>query len=199
MRPVHPQGSGHRFPLPPSLSPLGDWNEHILKLHAAAEKISSTEPLLIELPVSSEDVVSVSASSVQDRESPVLKFAASKGPVTDKRRHSTRSSLVWEEDDFSSRRITRSYAKKFGFKPVSAIPPKPTPLRRPRDKKPRLQVAAAVSTEEKSSNYGGIPPPTPIRAMQDLGASLGIAPEEHTTVKLMAGPSTNKNSNVSRD
>ena len=45
--------------------------------------------------------------------------------------------LVRSPEDFITRRMTRSCAKKLGFEPVSAIPNKPSPLRRPRAKKPR--------------------------------------------------------------
>lgn len=53
-------------------------------------------------------------------------------------------------------------------------------------KKPKLPVPS----NEDADDEVHLPPPTPIRAMQELGIALGIAPEDLTTSKLMAGPST---------
>ena len=106
-----------------------------------------------------------------------------------KRGHRQGSKLVRSPEDFSTRRMTRSCAKKSGFKPTSAIPNKPSSLRRPRAKKPRY---GSVSQEENSSAAGehstAVPPPTPISLMQRIGESLGISPEKLTEDKLMASP-----------
>ena len=88
--------------------------------------------------------------------------------------------IVQELTDFSVRRMTRSCAKRTGMKPTSAIPVKPTPLRRPKAKKLKL--------DEEAGQDIPLPPPTPIATMQAIGASLGIAPEELSVEKLMASP-----------
>ena len=97
--------------------------------------------------------------------------------------------LVCSPEDFSNRRMTRSCTKKSGFKPTSALPNKPSPLWRPRAKKPRY---GSVSQEENSSaveeHSTTVPPPTPISLMQRIGESLGISLEKLTEDKLMASP-----------
>ena len=81
--------------------------------------------------------------------------------------------------DFSTRRMTRSSAKRTNMKPVSAIPPRSAPLRRPKAKKLRL--------DDEYSQLP-LPPPTPIPAMQAIGVALGIDPSELSVEKLMASP-----------
>ena len=66
------------------------------------------------------------------------------------------------------------------MKPTSAIPVKPTPLRRPKAKKLKLDADAGQDTP--------LPPPTSIATMQAIGASLGIAPDDLSVEKLMAPP-----------
>ena len=106
-----------------------------------------------------------------------------------KRGHRQGSKLVRSREDFSTRRMTCSCAKKSGFKPTSALPNKPSPLWRPRAKKPRF---GSVSQEENSSaaeeHSMAVPPPTPISLMQHIGESLGISLEKLTEDKLMASP-----------
>lgn len=178
--------------LPSSLPLVGDWMDCLQQMEV--NKVSLSEPLMIELSIGSDQTPSVHASEL-----PAIEFTATKGPVSVNQRRPTRSPLVREEEEFSTRRITRSCAKKSGFKPVSAIPPKASPMHQPRAKKPRLQVPTVASAEEDNSNQADIPPPTPIRAMQDLGVELGIAPEALTTTKLMAVPAYANNPNVSHD
>ena len=117
-----------------------------------------------------------------------------------KRGHRQGSKLVRSPEDFSTRRMTRSCAKKSGFKPTSAIPNKPSSLRRPRAKKPRY---GSVSQEENSSAAGehstAVPPPTPISLMQRIGESLGISPEKLTEDKLTASPERKDQQNDSDD
>ena len=88
--------------------------------------------------------------------------------------------IVEELTDFSVRRMTHSCAKRTGMKPTSAIPIKPTPLRRPKAKKLKI--------DEESGQDTLLPPPTPIATMQAIGASLGIAPDKLSMEKLMAPP-----------
>ena len=64
------------------------------------------------------------------------------------------------------------------MKPTSAIPVRPTPLRRPKAKNLKLDEEAGQDTP--------LPPPTPIATMQAIGASLGIAPDKLSVEKLMA-------------
>lgn len=90
--------------------------------------------------------------------------------------------------------MTRSCAKLGGFKPVSAIPVKPTSIRRPRAKK--IKMSVNVEADDRAPQ---LPPPTPIRAMQELGASLGIAPDKMTVENLMASPKPVDQDDVSND
>ena len=88
--------------------------------------------------------------------------------------------IVEEVTDFSVRRMTHSCAKRAGIKPTSAIPVRPTPLRRPKAKKLKLDADAGQDTP--------LPPPTPIATMQAIGASLSIASDKLSVEKLMAPP-----------
>ena len=102
-------------------------------------------------------------------------------PTTLGKRPCTRRSVTLVEPvlDFSTRRMTRSSAKRTGMKPVSAIPPRSAPLRRPKAKKLRL--------DDEPSQLP-LPPPTPISTMQAIGVGLGIDPSELSVEKLMASP-----------
>lgn len=60
--------------------------------------------------------------------------------------------LVAPPVNFSSRRMTRSVAKMNGFKPISAVPIKPKPLRQPRSKKSKLDVDALVNATPTTEN-----------------------------------------------
>lgn len=114
--------------------------------------------------------------------------------------------LVAPPVNFSSRRMTRSVAKLNGFKPISAVPIKPKPLRQPRSKKSKLDVDALVNatptTENEKSEaqrHRRCHPPTPICVMQSLGASLGIPSEKLYVEKLMADPSCAPNDESAND
>ena len=77
------------------------------------------------------------------------------------------------------------------MKPTSAIPIKPTPLRRPKAKKLKL--------DEDSSQQIPLPPPTPIPTMQAIREALGINPLELSVEKLMAPPRSSEDDDVSHD
>lgn len=111
--------------------------------------------------------------------------------------------LVAPTEDFSDRRITRSVAKLKGYKPVSAIPLKPKPLRQPKAKRLKISVAlddtAAPADSSPDESSKKVPPPTPLSVMQALGASLRIPPEKLTVEKLMASSKDEANSTSSND
>lgn len=77
-------------------------------------------------------------------------------------------------------------AKVTGFKPTSAIPLKESSLHRPRTKTSK-KSEPSYDQPKHGDDATPLPPPALIRLMQDLGASLGVAPEALTMDKLIAG------------
>ena len=115
-------------------------------------------------------------------------------PLGKRPRQSARSrrsiTLVEPVLDFSTRRMTRSSAKRTGMKPVSAIPPRSAPQRRPKAKKLRLDDEPSMLP---------LPPPTPIPTLQAIGVALGIDPAELSVEKLMASPNPAEEGDGSHD
>ena len=77
------------------------------------------------------------------------------------------------------------------MKPVSAIPLKSSPLRRPKAKKLKIH--------EDSSQQLPLPAPTPIPKMQVIREALGIDPSELSVEKLMAPPRSFEDDDVAHD
>ena len=87
--------------------------------------------------------------------------------------------------DSKLRRCTRSAAKRDGFKPVLQA----LPMSEPKKKKPRSKP---LMDDGSASCMPSVPPPTPIRHIQQIGADLGISAEKLTVDALMADPSSAK-------
>ena len=87
--------------------------------------------------------------------------------------------------DSELRRCTRSSAKRDGFKPVFQA----LPMVEPKKKKPRSKP---LTDDGPASRMPSVPPPTPIRHIQQIGADLGISAEKLSVDALMADPSSAK-------
>ncbi|XBI27174.1 hypothetical protein VPH35_051698 [Triticum aestivum] len=87
--------------------------------------------------------------------------------------------------DSELRRCTRSSAKRDGFKPVLQA----LPMSEPKKKKPRSKP---LMDDGSASRMPLVPPPTPIRHIQQIGADLGISAEKLSVDALMADPSSTK-------
>lgn len=102
--------------------------------------------------------------------------------------------------DTTVRRCTRGSIKRDGYKPIL----QELPMAQPKKKKPRSkpmgeerQSAAQVPhMEEKSGSDRQLPPETPVKVIQKIGAELEIAPEKLTVELLMADPVVQTSSSV---
>ncbi|KAI5022387.1 hypothetical protein ZWY2020_059117 [Hordeum vulgare] len=81
--------------------------------------------------------------------------------------------------DSSVRRCTRGSIKHGGFKPIL----QELPAHIPKKRKPKAKPMSSASQET-----GDVPPATPIPVIQEVGQSLGIAPEKLTVDRLMEDP-----------
>lgn len=105
----------------------------------------------------------------------------------------------------SVHRCTRGSVKRDGFKPVFQ-----ELQSQPKKKKPRCKpFVATVSDEdggqdkdaagpqnEVGATLGDVPPPTPIKTIQQIDLDLGIAPEKLTVDRLMANPADDSKSSA---
>ena len=87
--------------------------------------------------------------------------------------------------DSELRRCTRSAAKRDGFKPVFQA----LPMVEPKKKKP---CSKPLMDDGPASRMPSVPPPTPIRHIQQIGADLGISADKLSVDALMADPSSAK-------
>ncbi|XBI89508.1 hypothetical protein VPH35_027303 [Triticum aestivum] len=87
--------------------------------------------------------------------------------------------------DSELRRCTRTSAKRDGFKPLLQA----LPMFEPKKKKPRSKP---LMEDGSASRMPSVPPPTPIRHIQQIGADLGISAEKLSVDALMADPSSAK-------
>ena len=87
--------------------------------------------------------------------------------------------------DSELHRCTRSSAKRDGFKPVFQA----LPMVEPKKKKPRSKP---LMDDGPASRMPSVPPPTPIRHIQQIGADLGISADKLSVDALMADPSSAK-------
>ncbi|KAI5022300.1 hypothetical protein ZWY2020_059030 [Hordeum vulgare] len=83
--------------------------------------------------------------------------------------------------DSSVRRCTRGSIKRDGFKPILQELPSHVPKKR----KPKAKPMPSTSQETEDVQ---VPPATPIPVIQEVGQSLGIAPEQLTVDRLMEDP-----------
>uniref|UniRef100_A0A8I6X9V1 DUF7597 domain-containing protein n=1 Tax=Hordeum vulgare subsp. vulgare TaxID=112509 RepID=A0A8I6X9V1_HORVV len=83
--------------------------------------------------------------------------------------------------DSSVRRCTRGSIKRDGFKPIL----QELPAHVPKKRKPKAKPMPSPSQE---SDDVQVPPATPIPVIQEVGQSLGIAPEKLTVDRLMEDP-----------
>uniref|UniRef100_A0A8I7B735 DUF7597 domain-containing protein n=1 Tax=Hordeum vulgare subsp. vulgare TaxID=112509 RepID=A0A8I7B735_HORVV len=83
--------------------------------------------------------------------------------------------------DSSVRRCTRGSIKRDGFKPIL----QELPAHVPKKRKPEAKTMPSTSQETKDVQ---VPPATHIRVIQEVGQSLGIAPEKLTVDRLMEDP-----------
>lgn len=81
--------------------------------------------------------------------------------------------------DSSVRRCTRGSIKRDGFKPTLHE----LPAHIPKKRKPKAKPMPSTSQESED-----VPPATPIPILQEVGQSLGIAPEKLTVDHLMEDP-----------
>uniref|UniRef100_A0A8I6X8W6 Uncharacterized protein n=1 Tax=Hordeum vulgare subsp. vulgare TaxID=112509 RepID=A0A8I6X8W6_HORVV len=81
--------------------------------------------------------------------------------------------------DSSVRRCTRGSIKRDGFKPVL----QELPAHIPKKRKPKAKPMSSTTHETED-----VPPATPIPVIQEVGQSLGIAPEKLTVDRLMEDP-----------
>uniref|UniRef100_A0A8I6XE61 DUF7597 domain-containing protein n=1 Tax=Hordeum vulgare subsp. vulgare TaxID=112509 RepID=A0A8I6XE61_HORVV len=81
--------------------------------------------------------------------------------------------------DSSVRRCTRGSIKRDGYKPT--LQELPTHI--PKKRKPKAKPMPSMSQETED-----VPPVTPIPVIQEVGQSLGIAPEKLTVDRLMEDP-----------
>lgn len=93
----------------------------------------------------------------------------------------------------SVRRCTRGSVRRDGYKPVFQ-----ELQSQPEKKKPRCKPFTATLLDDPQdkddavmgandgANLGGVPPPTPIKSIQEIGLDLGIAAEKLTMERLMA-------------
>uniref|UniRef100_A0A8I6XWE7 DUF7597 domain-containing protein n=1 Tax=Hordeum vulgare subsp. vulgare TaxID=112509 RepID=A0A8I6XWE7_HORVV len=80
--------------------------------------------------------------------------------------------------DSSVRRCTRGSIKRDGFKPIL----QELPAHVPKKRKPKAKPMSSTSQETEDAK---VPPATPIPVIQEVGQSLGIAPEKLTVDRLM--------------
>lgn len=83
--------------------------------------------------------------------------------------------------DSSVRRCTRGSIKRDGFKPIL----QELPAHVPKKRKPKAKPMSSTSQETEDAQ---VPPATPIPVIQEVGQSLGIAPEKLTVDRLMEDP-----------
>uniref|UniRef100_A0A8I6YG99 DUF7597 domain-containing protein n=1 Tax=Hordeum vulgare subsp. vulgare TaxID=112509 RepID=A0A8I6YG99_HORVV len=83
--------------------------------------------------------------------------------------------------DSSVRRCTRGSIKRDGFKPI----PQELPAHVPKKRRPKAKPMPSTSQETENVQ---VPPATPIPVIQEVGQSLGIAPEKLTVDRLMEDP-----------
>ena len=87
--------------------------------------------------------------------------------------------------DTEVRHCRRRPVKRDGSKPVFQ-----ELQQQPKKKKPRCKPLTASLSEEspRPGSSTDVPPPTPIRVIQDIGRDLQIPDEQLTVDKLMANP-----------
>ena len=91
--------------------------------------------------------------------------------------------------DSSVRRCTRGSIKHDGFKPIL----QELPAHVPKKRKPKAKPMPSTSQETEDVQ---VPPATPIPVIQEVGQSLGIAPEKLTVDRLMEDPADSAPSSV---
>ncbi|KAI4965469.1 hypothetical protein ZWY2020_052010 [Hordeum vulgare] len=157
----------HQFQLPilePILIPKRSWD---VAFDADTPGPSLSEPASALLSL--QEVTPISpASSSED-----LSF---RSPAPSKKGSRKKATPVV---DSSVRRCTRGPIKRDGFKPTL----QELPAHIPKKRKPKAKPMPSKSQESED-----VPPATPIPVLQEVGQSLGIAPEKLTVDRLMEDP-----------